>query len=433
MWSELFRIPLEWHGVPIFGFGALLVAWLVFSLWGVRSMAEQVGWAAAVRAHLPTVLIVAAGLALFIPNYFPDGVPIRGYGVMVLAGSVAGILLAVHRAQQAGVAVEEIMGLTVAMFLGGIVGARLFYVIEYWDERIHKATWQATLKAALSFTEGGLVIYGAFIGAMAAFIWYMRRRKLPALAVADLIAPSLVIGLAFGRIGCLLNGCCYGGETDAPWAVTFPHYSGPEHASPPYVEQASSGRFHGFRLSSSVGDDQLPAIDQIDAGSAADLAGLRVGDRIAKINEYSVRNTEGAHEMLLAAVEQEQPLQIRTADGELHALAAIAPPARSRPVHPTQIYESITAALLAWILWAFYPFRPREGAVTALMITLYPIARFLLEAIRIDEPAVFGTGLSISQNVSVLLLIVAAGMWVYLWRTPAGPLAFPRRSAAAAA
>lgn len=424
MCSELFRIPLQWHGVPIFGFGVLLAAWLALSAWGWRAMARQLGWQAAAKAHLPTILIVAAAIALFIPRYFPSGVPIRGYGVMVLAGSVAGILIAVHRAGRAGVPPDEIMGLTVAMFLAGIVGARLFYVVEYWEERIHKADWQATLKAALSFTEGGLVIYGAFLGAMAAFFWYMRRRRLPALAMADLIAPSMLVGLAFGRVGCLLNGCCYGGETALPWAVTFPHYSGPEHTSPPYADQAASGRFYGFRLSAS-GGDAAPVIDQVFAGSAADEAGLRAGDQITKINEYSLGSTAAAQELLLAAVEGQHPLQIRTARGTEHALPAIDAPSRSRPVHPTQLYESITAALLAWVLWAFYPFRRRDGAVTALMITLYPIARFLLEAIRIDEPAVFGTGLSISQNISVLLLAVAAGLWLYIRRRGGDSLALP--------
>ena len=139
MCSELFRIPLIYNGVPIFGVGVLLAIWLGFSAWGIATTAKVASWNAALRAHLPTILIVAAAIALFIPRYFPDGVPIRGYGVMVLTGSIAGIALAIYRAEQAGLAAEEIMGLAVAMFIGGVVGARLFYVIEYWDERIRQA------------------------------------------------------------------------------------------------------------------------------------------------------------------------------------------------------------------------------------------------------------------------------------------------------
>src|SRR5215211_4668750 len=99
MCSELLRIPLNWNGVPIFGFGTLLVAWLAFGAWGMAATAKQAGWSAALRAHLPTILIVAAAIALFVPRYFPDGVRVRGYGVMVLIGSIVGILLVVHRAQ----------------------------------------------------------------------------------------------------------------------------------------------------------------------------------------------------------------------------------------------------------------------------------------------------------------------------------------------
>src|SRR5215204_6461696 len=267
MCSELLRIPLNWGSVPIFGFGVLLVGWIGFSAWGLLTTAKAAGWPTALRAHLPTILIVAAAIALFIPRYFPDGVPIRGYGVMVLAGSVAGIGLAIYRAQRAGIPAEEMMGLAVAMFIGGVTGARLFYVIEYWNERIRQADLLSTLKAALSFTEGGLVVYGAFIGAMLAFTVYMRRRKLPALAMADMIAPSMVIGLAFGRIGCLLNGCCYGGESTVPWAITFPRESGPQTVSPPYADQASTGRFYGFRMAEATDENSPPVVVRVDKNS----------------------------------------------------------------------------------------------------------------------------------------------------------------------
>jgi phosphatidylglycerol:prolipoprotein diacylglycerol transferase len=426
MCSELFRIPITAGGVPIFGMGLLLVAWLAFSAWGLHSMARQVGWSAALKAHLPTILIMAAAIALVIPRFFPDGVPVRGYGVMVLIGSVAGILLSVHRAQQAGVAADEIMGLAIAMFIGGVIGARLFYVIEYWNERIHQSDWRATLKAALSFTEGGLVIYGAFIGAMIGFAFYIRRRKLPGLAMADLIAPGMIVGLAFGRIGCFMNGCCYGGETTVPWAVTFPRESGPQMVSPPYGDQAASGRFYGFRIGASTDGKRSAVITKVDSGSPAEKAGLKVGDTIAAINMHSLGSVDGAEMLILDALQQHQPLDIRTAAGDIKSIPAIEQPSRSLPVHPAQLYSSITAGLLAWVLWSYYPFRRRDGEVLTLMITLYPIARFLEESIRVDEPAVFGTGLSISQNISIIVLAVAVALWVWLRRNPAGNLAFSR-------
>jgi phosphatidylglycerol:prolipoprotein diacylglycerol transferase len=99
-------------------------------------------------------------------------------------------------------------------------------------------------------------------------------------------------------------------------------------------------------------------------------------------------------------------------------------PSRSLPVHPTQLYSAIHAGLLSWFLWSYYPFRRCAGAVFAILITVYPIARFLLEIIRIDESAVFGTGLSISQNISLFMLAGAAGLWIFLFRKPPGKLVF---------
>ncbi len=442
MCSELLRIPLSFNGVPIFGFGVLLLAWLAFGAWGLASTASVAGWQAALRAHLPTILVVAAAIALFVPRYFSDGVPIRGYGVMVLIGSVAGILLAIYRAQQARIPAEEIMGLAVALFIGGVVGARLFYVVEYWHERIRQADWLSTLKAALSFTEGGLVVYGAFIGAMLAFTWYVRRRKLPGLAMADMIAASMIVGLAFGRIGCLMNGCCYGGETAAPWAVTFPRESGPQTVSPPYADQyyaqAVSGQHYGFHIAESSDVKLALVITGVDDGSAAERAGLQIGDVIVRIRVLPLELGEHPSELnsfplriaewhLWNAFINGGRLELLSSSGRLIEIPPNPSPPRSRPVHPTQIYSSITAALLAWVLWSYYPFRRRDGEVTALMIALYPIARYLEETIRVDEPSMFGTGLSISQNVSVLLLVAAIGMWVWLLRRPAGRLAFSEK------
>ena len=77
-----------------------------------------------------------------------------------------------------------------------------------------------------------------------------------------------------------MNGCCYGGESEAPWAISFPRESAPGMVSPPYGEQAASGAFYGFHLKSS-NDDGAPAIiDRINDHSVAAAAGLKAGDRI---------------------------------------------------------------------------------------------------------------------------------------------------------
>ena len=90
-------------------------------------------------------------------------------------------------------------------------------------------------------------------------------------------------------------------------------------------------------------------------------------------------------------------------------------PARSLPVHPTQLYSAIDAALLCFVLLAFEPWRRWDGQTLALLFTLHPIARFLVEAIRTDEPKKFW-GMSISQVVSLLTLMLAGVLWGYVWR-----------------
>ena len=93
-------------------------------------------------------------------------------------------------------------------------------------------------------------------------------------------------------------------------------------------------------------------------------------------------------------------------------------PARSLPVHPTQLYSAIDAALIALVLLAWSPFRRHDGELVALMLTIYPIMRFMEESIRTDESPVFGTGMSISQNVSILILAAAVALWIFVLRGP---------------
>jgi phosphatidylglycerol:prolipoprotein diacylglycerol transferase len=91
-------------------------------------------------------------------------------------------------------------------------------------------------------------------------------------------------------------------------------------------------------------------------------------------------------------------------------------PDRSRKTHPTQIYSAINAALLFAFLWFYYPWRRSDGEVFALMLVLYSVGRFLLEIVRRDEAGQFGTVLTISQWISVIVLTIGLGLllWVRL-------------------
>ncbi|HYO23409.1 MAG TPA: prolipoprotein diacylglyceryl transferase family protein [Lacipirellulaceae bacterium] len=428
MYSELLRVPVTWHGVPVFGVGIALAVWLAVAALAMASTARQADWGVAARVHLPTVLLVAALLVVGVPRFLPAGVPIRSYGVLMLLGIIGGVGLTIHRAVQAGLAADDILSLALWVVPGGAIGGRLFYVIQYWGERIREPDFWGTLRNVLAFTEGGLVVYGAFLGAMAGFALYVRRNKLPPLAMADLVAPGMMVGLSLGRIGCLLNGCCYGGESDIPWAVTFPRENQPRSMSAPYAEQASLGRFYGLRIGASAADPARVVIAAVDPASAAERAGLRAGDEVTAINGAPLRDEAAAHRALLSAVVEGRSVTLSTGAGE-RRLPALTPPQRSLPVHPTQIYSAIDAGLLAWVLWSFYPYRRHDGEVMALMLLVHPVSRFMLEAIRVDESAVWGTGLSISQNLSIGLFAVGLALWAAAQRRP--ELAFPRPLAAA--
>ena len=410
MCSELFRIPIELNGWPLFGWGILLAIWVIVGVTVAIYLLRKQRPAGELAGYLPGWLLGGAVLVL-VPRLFPAGLPIRGYGVMFLLGSIVAMALVLRRARQVGLDPEVILSMAFGVFVSGLVGARLFFVIEYWASRFDRGNWRAHLVEVFKFTEGGLVFYGSIIGGTFAFVLLARKHKLPVLAFADLVAPSLMVGLAFGRIGCLLNGCCYGGQTDHPWGVTFPR------DSIPYVDQLGQGSAFGIRIGSLPGENGRPSILKVDDDSAAAQAGIEPGSLLRAINGRDALDMEVVQQSLFESMERDRPLEVTLDSGETYMLPVRRLP-RSRPVHPTQLYSSINAALLAWLLWSFYPFRRRDGQVIGLLLVLYPISRFLLEIIRVDESAVFGTGLSISQNISLLLLLGAVLLWGWLRFSP---------------
>ncbi|MFO0953158.1 MAG: prolipoprotein diacylglyceryl transferase family protein [Isosphaeraceae bacterium] len=91
----------------------------------------------------------------------------------------------------------------------------------------------------------------------------------------------------------------------------------------------------------------------------------------------------------------------------------------SLPVHPTQLYSTIDGLVLMTLLLAYYPLRNRDGQVMALLMVTYPVTRFLIEHLRSDEH-VFFAGMTVSQNISVALILCGAAFWFWLSRQPRG-------------
>jgi len=350
-----------------------------------------------------------------------SGLPIRGYGSVLLVAVASAVGLAAWRGRRLGLDPEVVFSLSFWIFVPGILGARAFFVIEYWGD-IPKETLGEMLGAMVNVTQGGLVVYGSVIGGALGLIAFVVRYKMPLLATFDLMTPSLLLGMAIGRLGCLLNGCCFGGVCDLPWAITFP--ASPT-ASPAYRHQALHGEtfIQGLKIRGEPG--ARPVIGEVRAGSAAAAQGLEPGQEVLKINGFAVRTADGARRELLRVQELERQIAIETSKQGAAATWPIAHPfARSEPVHPTQLYSTTNAMAMCLFLLACAPFCRRDGVIWASFLTLYPITRFLLEMIRTDEPGFFlqgvlGPGLTISQTVSVLLLVVAGVFWAYVLMKPA--------------
>jgi len=153
---------------------------------------------------------------------------VNSYGVMVALGFLSGILLAIYLAKKEKIAPEMMMDLALFVMISSIIGARIFYVIEFWPEY-----WYRPL-AMLFVWEGGLVFYGGLLGAVLTVLVFSRFNKLPVLKLLDLITPATALGYAIGRIGCFLRGCCYGVECKLPWAVKFPEAAGLRHPTQLY-------------------------------------------------------------------------------------------------------------------------------------------------------------------------------------------------------
>ena len=250
-------------------------------------------------------------------------IPVFAYGFMLMLGFLVVIYIARIKAKAEGLNPEDISNLGLYTIFAGILGGRTFYVVQNFDSYKHN------ILDAFKIYEGGLVFYGGLMASIAAVVVYTRIRKLPVLKTIDIIAFSFALGVACGRIGGFLNGCCWGDVCSFPKLV-----------------------------------DANLMID----GSPAYLHHLGKG---------------------LVSV------------SDSHSLY----------VHPTQIYSMLGNISIFFIIKAFFRHRRRDGEVTLMFCGLYSIMRFVVEIFRDDNPLLFD-GMTISQNVSVIVLVVIVSLFV---------------------
>lgn len=322
------------------------------------------------------------------------GLPIRGYGLMLMVAFLGGTWWAAHRAARVKADPDLVVNLGFLALIASVIGARIFYVAHYWERFAGRGLWEIVNVAA-----GGLEFYGGFLGAVAAILVYMYLKKVSIRLYLDIVTPSLMFGMAAARIGCFLNGCCWGAPCDPSlaWAVQFPY------GSPAQYRQW---------------EDRLMTLP----------SGLLMQDRLNGLTMIPVLPDFLESEMKARA----RQTASQPAD-QAAAAAAFAnyqrlmnlPESKSLHVHPAQLYSSIDGFLLAILLSTMFYRRKRHGVVFGWLLLLYPLCRVVEEIIRIDNPH-DTAGLTISQFVSLALLTCGVLWLVAMYRLPLrSPLAVP--------
>lgn len=346
---------------------------------------------------------------------------VPGYGVMLMIGFLLAILWAAHRAMRSGGNPDIILNCGFIALIGGVIGGRAMFVAHYWEQFAARGDALAIAWSIVDITRGGLEFYGGFVLASLGVVAYLFLWKHSLRWYLDIVAPSAALGLAIGRVGCFLNGCCYGGVCELPWAVRFPFGSNPQSSQ---WEDKAPGAALREELLFSLGDSELisPVSRQSLAASPQQIDAAQVEQRaardahnalLAKLADMSPDARAAAQRELDRATMRLARAVSKYADvrgnmerynlslAQLQSLAAQHP---SLPVHPTQLYSTVTAGLLAFLLSAIYWRRTRDGQVVCTMLILEPMTRWLIEVIRADNPVDTLAVFTISQGIAVGLM-----------------------------
>ncbi|MFA5239693.1 MAG: prolipoprotein diacylglyceryl transferase [Phycisphaerae bacterium] len=295
---------------------------------------------------------------------------VKSYGLMLVIAFLAAITLIRRLSRDITSDPQHITNAALYSLIAGVIGARLFYVIHHFDQ------FQENPLSVVAIWKGGLELLGGVLLAIAVIGFYCRFYKLPVRRYLDILAMGLMLSLVFGRMGCFLNGCCFGKPADLPWAVRFPY------RSDAYYSQVYPNPQRN-----------------------------RIEPQLKLPNEFFGYYSENGQEFYgLKPYEDLTPQQKKylTDNDKFRCL----------PVHPSQLYSSVNGGVLAFLLYLFWK-RARKadssknhkrklfskpGCTFGLMFMLYGATRFFIEFIRDDNPFEFGS-LTISQIIGIGMII----------------------------
>lgn len=140
---------------------------------------------------------------------------LHSYGVMLALSFLLGIYLASYRAKQRGIEVQRILDLSVYIILAAVIGSRLAYIL------FHLSDYKNILDM-VAIWQGGATLYGGLVLSIAVSYLFSLKHRINFWVLADIISPSIALGMVFTRIGCFLSGCCFGAPTTVPWGIIFP-------------------------------------------------------------------------------------------------------------------------------------------------------------------------------------------------------------------
>jgi len=306
---------------------------------------------------------------------------------MMVVGFIAAVSLIRHLSRNITPNPQLITNAALYSLIAGVVGARIFYIMHHFDN------FAGDLRSVFAIWQGGLELYGAVIFAIPIIFIYLLYHKLPVRDYLDILAVGLMMALVFGRIGCFMRGCCFGKPADLLWAVRFPYGSDAYYSQVYPDPQRNRSEPH-----------------------------LKLPEEFFSYHDSNGKTFYGLKPYEDLTGEQKDMVK----NGKYRCL----------PIHPTQLYESASAAFLCLILYLFWrrsqqagksknanKLFSKPGCTFALMFIVYGFTRFFIEFLRDDNPFEFDS-MTISQIISGALIVFGAALLAVFHRMKSETVGF---------